>query len=97
MGNPIRIEDLAREMIRLSDPSGTSDIQIEYSGLRPGEKMEEELFAVDEEPTPTAWDFLLLARNRRSEPDVLARSIRLEEMATARDEAGLRAKLMGWE
>ena len=62
MGEPIRIVDLARELLRLSVPSGDKDIPIVFTGLRPGEKMEERLFAEDEEQLATSYPFLLMAR-----------------------------------
>lgn len=48
MGKPVRIDDLARNMIRLSGFEPERDIQIVYTGLRPGEKLYEELL-LDEE------------------------------------------------
>jgi len=48
MGAPVRIVDLARDMIRMSGLQPDVDILIEYSGLRPGEKLSEELFHADE-------------------------------------------------
>ena len=44
MGEPVRIVDLARDMIRLSGLEEGSDIQIEFTGIRPSEKMYEEMF-----------------------------------------------------
>lgn len=48
MGKPVRIDDLARDLIRLSGLIPDVDVPIEYVGLRPGEKMKEELFLEDE-------------------------------------------------
>ena len=48
MGQPVRIVDLARKMIELAGFRPEVDVQIEYSGLRPGEKLYEELFDADE-------------------------------------------------
>jgi FlaA1/EpsC-like NDP-sugar epimerase len=54
MGEPIRILDLARNLIRLSGEFRDPDTRIRYVGLRPGEKLHEELIAPREEVTPTA-------------------------------------------
>ncbi len=64
MGKPVRIVDLARQMIRLAGLRPDHDIKIEYSGLRPGEKLFEELFHGREPPMPTGYPGLLLATPR---------------------------------
>lgn len=63
MGEPILIRYLAEQMIRLSGKRVGQDIAIEYVGLRPGEKLTEELFLDEERPMPTPHDKLLLARS----------------------------------
>ena len=53
MGQPIRIEELAHKMIRLRGLRPGQDIPIIYSGIRPGEKLHEELMSSDETQLPT--------------------------------------------
>ena len=66
MGEPIRIAELAAEMIRLSGLRLKTDIDIEYTGLRPGEKMYEELYSDNEERLPTRHPKIILVRYRRA-------------------------------
>jgi FlaA1/EpsC-like NDP-sugar epimerase len=53
MGEPVRIVDLARKMILLSGLKPDEDIRIEFSGIRPGEKLYEEVSALEENTAPT--------------------------------------------
>lgn len=62
MGQPIRIVDLARDLIRLSWPAGERDIAIVFTGLRPGEKLEEALFGADETAVSANSPALMIAR-----------------------------------
>jgi FlaA1/EpsC-like NDP-sugar epimerase len=68
MGDPVRIVDLARDMIRLSGLEEGSDIQISFTGIRPGEKLNEELFFSDESAEATAHSKVLRARNGKPTP-----------------------------
>jgi FlaA1/EpsC-like NDP-sugar epimerase len=63
MGEPVKIVDLARDMIRLSGFEEGSDIEIEFTGIRPGEKLYEEMFFNDEIAEPTEHPKVLRARN----------------------------------
>jgi FlaA1/EpsC-like NDP-sugar epimerase len=63
MGDPVRIVDLARDMIRLSGLEEGSDIDIQFTGIRPGEKLYEEMFFNDEIAEPTEHPKVLRARN----------------------------------
>ena len=60
MGDPVRIDDLARNMIRLSGLEPDVDIAIEYTGLRPGEKLYEELLMQDEGLDKTPNDLIFI-------------------------------------
>ena len=71
MGEPVKIVDLARDMIRLSELS-ESEIRIVYTGLRPGEKLFEELLADDEHTRPTPHPKLRIAKAREVDPGWLA-------------------------
>jgi FlaA1/EpsC-like NDP-sugar epimerase len=63
MGDPVSILELARNMIRLSGLEIDDDISIEFTGTRPGEKMQEKLFWDHEDVLPTEYERLLEARN----------------------------------
>ncbi len=97
MGEPIRIDDLARDMIRLSGLRPDVDIPIVYSGLRAGEKLFEELLGAEEGSEATPHDKVFRARNSRvrDEAELFSQVDRLIELcsiACRREElvAGLR-------
>jgi O-antigen biosynthesis protein WbqV len=83
MGEPVKIVDLARQMIRLAGlkvlendaPDVQGGIRIAYSGLRPGEKLFEELFHGEEAPVPTGHAGLLMAAPRTADAAIVARAI----------------------
>ena len=90
MGEPILIRYLAEQMIRLSGKRVGQDIAIEYVGLRPGEKLTEELFLDEERPIPTPHDKLLLARSVEHDREDVNRRIDAMAQACERfDEPGL--------
>lgn len=64
MGKPVKIRDMAEQMIRLAGLRPGLDVQISYTGLRPGEKMYEELFYAEESPVPTQYPGIQLATPR---------------------------------
>ncbi|MFT5572078.1 MAG: FlaA1/EpsC-like NDP-sugar epimerase [Cryomorphaceae bacterium] len=64
MGQPVLISDLAEQLIRLSGKEPGEDIRIIYTGLRPGEKLHEELFHHEENMTITEYEKIHLAATR---------------------------------
>ena len=81
MGKPVKIVDLARRMIRLAGLRPDEDVEIRYTGLRPGEKLFEELFHGQEPPRPTAYPGLLVATPRTTDAAQVSRAI--DEIANA--------------
>ncbi len=69
MGEPVKIDYLARQMIRLAGKVPDEDIEVRYTGLRPGEKLSEELFHPEERLAPTAYEKILLAEGRALDTD----------------------------
>ena len=82
MGEPVRIVDLAADMIRLSGLRVGEDVDIEVVGLRPGEKLFEELHADGETYLPTRHPKIVVAHRERHHPGAVLVSIeRLEGLA----------------
>ena len=81
MGEPVRIVDLARRMIRLAGLRPDRDIKIVFTGLRPGEKLNEELFHSAEPLKPTSMTGILLAAPRVADRLFLTKA--LDELQTA--------------
>lgn len=81
MGEPVKISYLAQQIIRLSGKEPDKDIQIQYTGLRPGEKLFEELFHASEQLVETAHEKLFKARFREMDWEQLVEAIKLLDAA----------------
>ncbi len=101
MGAPQRIEDLARGMIRRAGltvrdrahPEG--DIEIDWTGMRPGEKMEEELFYDLDEMVPTPHQKVMLAAETHPSQIALARGMAALDRALAEGDAAAACRIAG--
>jgi FlaA1/EpsC-like NDP-sugar epimerase len=92
MGDPVKIVDLARNMIRLAGLEPDVDIAIELIGRRPGEKIHEELFNPGERPEATPADKIVCAVHPPLDPEWVEHAfVRIEELAYAGDAAALAA------
>lgn len=90
MGDPVRIVDLARQMIRLSGKEPEIDIPIVFTGIRPGEKLYEEVLHGEEAAVQTEYSGLLLAAPRIvSRDDLLSAFNKLFKTADASDQDGV--------
>ncbi len=88
MGRPVKIMDLAREMIQLAGKTPGADVAIHVTGLRPGEKLSEELFHGQEPPVATDMAGVLIARPRIVDHAVIAAKLAaLDEACRRYDEA----------
>ena len=86
MGEPVRIQDMARQMIRLAGLRHGRDVDIVFTGLRPGEKLYEEPLHASEELKPTEVRGILLAAPRTADYAMLCRLVdELVKAALARD------------
>ena len=81
MGEPIKISYLAEQMIRLAGKIPGKDIQIQYTGLRPGEKLFEELFHDSEKLEQTVHEKLFKARFREIDWEALTQTLRMMNTA----------------
>lgn len=94
MGDPVKIVDLAREMITLSGFTPDVDIPITFTGLRPGEKLYEELLTAEEGTSATTHKKIFIARSEAIDPIALeARLQGLDAAARHGGEAAIRESL----
>ncbi|WP_191057622.1 polysaccharide biosynthesis protein [Geminicoccus harenae] len=87
MGEPIRIVDLARQVIRLAGKEPDRDVRIVYTGLRPGEKLHEELFDKGEVRLPAITSGVLAARTQRVDDLALRKAFHAIDEACAQGDA----------
>jgi FlaA1/EpsC-like NDP-sugar epimerase len=95
MGEQVKLLDMARDLIRLSGFVPDEEIPIEFIGLRPGEKLYEELVGLGEEVGPSAVDKILRVTNRTppSTADLMAAVARVEEEAACGSASAVLAML----
>lgn len=95
MGDPVRIVDLARDMIRLSGLTA-DDVRIEFTGLRPGEKLYEEVLADNEHTLPTPHPKLRIARAQAVDGARLQELLDFLAGNPVLDDAEAKARLAQW-
>lgn len=94
MGRAVKIDDLARKMIRLAGLIPGVDIEVQYTGLRPGEKLYEELLNKQENTLPTHHPKILVAKVREYEYDEVKKEIAaLINLSTQADNMALVTKI----
>jgi FlaA1/EpsC-like NDP-sugar epimerase len=95
MGEPVKIAYLAEQLIRLSGKNPGEDIDIIYTGLRPGEKLYEELFHDSEKLAETSHPKILLAHCRQMDKDELEKTFdAIQRACDQGDEAALKRMLV---
>ncbi len=95
MGQPVRILDLAKDMIKLSGMS-EDEIKIVFSGLRPGEKLYEELLAEEELTLPTPHKKIRIAHSERVSKKWLNDLLRWVYTISEKDEKLIKKELKSW-
>lgn len=91
MGEPVKILDLAKNLIRLSGLTLGHDIEIKFTGLRPGEKMYEELLMNEETTIPTGSSSIMVSVGQEISYEEVARKLdELQAALTGTDEEAVR-------
>lgn len=94
MGKSVKIVDLAKKMIKLSGLEVGRDIQIKYTGLRPGEKLYEEVLSDKEKTLPTTHSQIMVAKVRKYDFDMVSKQIdELIDVVKTRDNMRIVAKM----
>ena len=95
MGSPVKIDTLARNLIRLAGLRPDVDIKIEYSGLRPGEKLYEEKLMAEEGLSKTENDLIHIAKPIQFEPEIFLSQLEvIEQQAINNNEEEIRSYIM---
>jgi FlaA1/EpsC-like NDP-sugar epimerase len=95
MGEPVKIVDLAKEIIRLSGMA-EDEIEIKFTGLRAGEKLYEELLADDEFTKPTGHPKLRIAQSRMVDGDEITKLHSWVSTECSYDEDDIRCQIQAW-
>lgn len=95
MGKPVKVADLAADLIRLTQRQDGQDIEIRYTGARPGEKLYEEMFFSSENAVPTVHPKVLRARNADLPPGVSGAVDQLIQAAQEGSSDGILRALLG--
>jgi FlaA1/EpsC-like NDP-sugar epimerase len=95
MGEPVKIANLARDMIRLCGAEA-EDVQVEFTGLRPGEKLYEELLADAEHSLPTHHEKLRIAQARAADPQLVEEVLAWVRASRVPPPAEIKRELRRW-
>lgn len=90
MGEPVKILDLARNMIRLSGYVPDEDIEIKFTGLRPGEKLYEELLISEENLKKTNNERIFVAQQTNVEDEVIQEKVQKMVHSAFEEECDIR-------